>query len=184
MSLQKNISINVICIKWSRIAGVDYHLVVLHVWDEIFFLSNWNVCRTYGPLWCHEDITPKNQTLKSTGQLTNFLRHVVFVFKESKSGNAHTHSHTYTHMHSSIVLLHFHFICQISTWSSSSVTWPCRRLCAVRLVTTPGAPSRCSEPSVSPYAPTLSPTCCQGWWKWWVNMEKKFRSVSLSFREI
>eukprot|EP00066_Takifugu_rubripes_P017617 XP_011606883.1 PREDICTED: LOW QUALITY PROTEIN: protein furry homolog [Takifugu rubripes] len=41
--------------------------------------------RTYGPLWCHEDISPKNQTSKSTGQLTNFLRHVVSVFKESKS---------------------------------------------------------------------------------------------------
>uniref|UniRef100_A0A8C4HHX3 Furry homolog a (Drosophila) n=1 Tax=Dicentrarchus labrax TaxID=13489 RepID=A0A8C4HHX3_DICLA len=41
--------------------------------------------RAYGPLWCHEDISPKNQISKSTGQLTNFLRHVVSVFKESKS---------------------------------------------------------------------------------------------------
>ncbi|XP_041797379.1 protein furry homolog isoform X2 [Chelmon rostratus] len=41
--------------------------------------------RSYGPLWCHEDISPKNQISKSTGQLTNFLRHVVSVFKESKS---------------------------------------------------------------------------------------------------
>ncbi|KAM9853032.1 protein furry homolog [Aulostomus maculatus] len=41
--------------------------------------------RTCGPLWCHEDISPKNQISKSTGQLTNFLRHVVSVFKESKS---------------------------------------------------------------------------------------------------
>ncbi|KAM9318138.1 protein furry homolog isoform 2-T2 [Pholidichthys leucotaenia] len=41
--------------------------------------------RLYGPLWCHEDISPKNQISKSTGQLTNFLRHVVSVFKESKS---------------------------------------------------------------------------------------------------
>uniref|UniRef100_A0A8C9Z1K3 FRY microtubule binding protein n=1 Tax=Sander lucioperca TaxID=283035 RepID=A0A8C9Z1K3_SANLU len=38
-----------------------------------------------GPLWCHEDISAKNQISKSTGQLTNFLRHVVSVFKESKS---------------------------------------------------------------------------------------------------
>ncbi|XP_061916437.1 protein furry homolog isoform X4 [Entelurus aequoreus] len=38
---------------------------------------------SYGPLWCHEDISPKNQISKSTSQLTNFLRHVVSVFKES-----------------------------------------------------------------------------------------------------
>ncbi|XP_068601710.1 protein furry homolog [Brachionichthys hirsutus] len=41
--------------------------------------------RAYGPLWCHEDISPKSQISKSTGQLTNFLRHVVTVFKDSKS---------------------------------------------------------------------------------------------------
>ncbi|XP_054649136.1 protein furry homolog isoform X4 [Dunckerocampus dactyliophorus] len=35
------------------------------------------------PLWCHEDISPKNQMSRSTSQLTNFLRHVVSVFKES-----------------------------------------------------------------------------------------------------
>uniref|UniRef100_A0A8I3P415 FRY microtubule binding protein n=1 Tax=Canis lupus familiaris TaxID=9615 RepID=A0A8I3P415_CANLF len=42
--------------------------------------------RAFGPLWCHEDITPKNQNSKSAEQLTNFLRHVVSVFKDSKSG--------------------------------------------------------------------------------------------------
>lgn len=41
--------------------------------------------RAFGPLWCHEDITPKNQNSKSAEQLTNFLRHVVSVFKDSKS---------------------------------------------------------------------------------------------------
>ncbi|XP_030648105.1 protein furry homolog [Chanos chanos] len=41
--------------------------------------------RAFGPLWCHEDITPKNPNCKSSEQLTNFLRHVVSVFKESKS---------------------------------------------------------------------------------------------------
>uniref|UniRef100_A0A3Q2PC68 FRY microtubule binding protein n=1 Tax=Fundulus heteroclitus TaxID=8078 RepID=A0A3Q2PC68_FUNHE len=45
------------------------------------------ITRPYGPLWCHEDISPKNHISKSTGQLTNFLRHVVSVFKESKSDN-------------------------------------------------------------------------------------------------
>ncbi|TNN86582.1 Protein furry [Liparis tanakae] len=41
--------------------------------------------RAHGPLWCHEDISAKNYISKSTGQLTNFLRHVVCVFKDSKS---------------------------------------------------------------------------------------------------
>uniref|UniRef100_A0A3B5LR17 Furry homolog b (Drosophila) n=1 Tax=Xiphophorus couchianus TaxID=32473 RepID=A0A3B5LR17_9TELE len=41
--------------------------------------------RAFGPLWAHEDITPKNPNSKSTDQLSNFLRHVVSVFKESKS---------------------------------------------------------------------------------------------------
>ncbi|XP_030634018.1 protein furry homolog [Chanos chanos] len=41
--------------------------------------------RPYGPLWSHEDITPKNNSCKSSEQLTNFLRHVLSVFKESKS---------------------------------------------------------------------------------------------------
>ncbi|XP_018100157.1 FRY microtubule binding protein L homeolog isoform X3 [Xenopus laevis] len=42
--------------------------------------------RAFGPLWCHEDITPKNQNSRSADQLTNFLRHVVSVYKDSKSG--------------------------------------------------------------------------------------------------
>uniref|UniRef100_A0A3Q3E9D0 Furry homolog b (Drosophila) n=1 Tax=Labrus bergylta TaxID=56723 RepID=A0A3Q3E9D0_9LABR len=47
----------------------------------IEFLST----RAFGPLWVHEDITPKNPNSKSTDQLSNFLRHVISVFKESKS---------------------------------------------------------------------------------------------------
>uniref|UniRef100_A0A671YBB6 FRY microtubule binding protein n=1 Tax=Sparus aurata TaxID=8175 RepID=A0A671YBB6_SPAAU len=47
----------------------------------IEFLST----RAFGPLWVHEDITPKNPNSKSTEQLSNFLRHVISVFKESKS---------------------------------------------------------------------------------------------------
>uniref|UniRef100_A0A8C3CZ72 FRY microtubule binding protein n=1 Tax=Cairina moschata TaxID=8855 RepID=A0A8C3CZ72_CAIMO len=49
--------------------------------------------RAFGPLWCHEDITPKNQNTKSAEQLTNFLRHVVSVFKDSKSGSFHLEQH-------------------------------------------------------------------------------------------
>lgn len=44
--------------------------------------------RAIGPLWVHEDITPKNPNSKSTEQLSNFLRHVVSVLKESKSGQS------------------------------------------------------------------------------------------------
>ncbi|GAA6094814.1 protein furry homolog isoform X1, partial [Tachysurus ichikawai] len=44
--------------------------------------------RPFGPLWCHEDISPKNLHSKSTGQLTNLLHHVISVFKESKSGKS------------------------------------------------------------------------------------------------
>lgn len=43
--------------------------------------------RAFGPLWVHEDITPKSPNSKSTEQLSNFLRHVMSVFKESKSGD-------------------------------------------------------------------------------------------------
>uniref|UniRef100_A0A4W4FX37 Furry homolog b (Drosophila) n=1 Tax=Electrophorus electricus TaxID=8005 RepID=A0A4W4FX37_ELEEL len=44
-----------------------------------------SLLRAFGPLWSHEDITPKNPNSKSAEQLANFLRHVVSVFKESKS---------------------------------------------------------------------------------------------------
>uniref|UniRef100_A0A4W4HA29 Furry homolog a (Drosophila) n=1 Tax=Electrophorus electricus TaxID=8005 RepID=A0A4W4HA29_ELEEL len=50
--------------------------------------SGFSLCvffRPFGPLWCHEDITHKNQHSKSAEQLTNFLRHVISVFRESKS---------------------------------------------------------------------------------------------------
>ncbi|KAM8854468.1 protein furry homolog isoform 2-T2 [Synchiropus picturatus] len=53
--------------------------------DKTNKLIEFLTTRTYGPLWCHEDISPKNQHSKSTGQLTNFLRHVISVFKETKS---------------------------------------------------------------------------------------------------
>uniref|UniRef100_A0A7N6A681 Furry homolog b (Drosophila) n=1 Tax=Anabas testudineus TaxID=64144 RepID=A0A7N6A681_ANATE len=49
-------------------------------WSTVLLLL-----RAFGPLWVHEDITPKNPNSKSAEQLSNFLRHVVSVFKESKS---------------------------------------------------------------------------------------------------
>uniref|UniRef100_A0A8C6KUG6 FRY microtubule binding protein n=1 Tax=Nothobranchius furzeri TaxID=105023 RepID=A0A8C6KUG6_NOTFU len=53
--------------------------------EKVYKLIEFLTTRPHGPLWCHEDISPKNQISKSTEQLTNFLRHVVSVFKESKS---------------------------------------------------------------------------------------------------
>ncbi|XP_053470600.1 protein furry homolog-like isoform X1 [Ictalurus furcatus] len=42
--------------------------------------------RKRGPLWNHEDMSPKNTNIKSAEQLSVFLRHVVTVFKQSQSG--------------------------------------------------------------------------------------------------
>ncbi|KAJ8404719.1 hypothetical protein AAFF_G00335820 [Aldrovandia affinis] len=53
--------------------------------DKTSKLIEFLTTRAFGPLWCHEDISPKNQNSRSTEQLANFLRHVVSVFKESKS---------------------------------------------------------------------------------------------------
>ncbi|XP_023817886.1 protein furry homolog isoform X5 [Oryzias latipes] len=56
---------------------------------EFLSTSAWStvlsLLRAIGPLWAHEDITPKNPNSKSTEQLSNFLRHVISVFKESKT---------------------------------------------------------------------------------------------------
>lgn len=54
---------------------------VCSAWSTVLLLL-----RAIGPLWVHEDISPKNPNSKSTEQLSNFLRHVVSVLKESKSG--------------------------------------------------------------------------------------------------
>lgn len=43
-------------------------------------------CRKRGPLWNHEDVSPKNPNIKSADQLSAFVRHVVNVFKQSQSG--------------------------------------------------------------------------------------------------
>ncbi|XP_058853378.1 protein furry homolog-like isoform X4 [Acipenser ruthenus] len=42
--------------------------------------------RKRGPLWNHEDVSPKNPSIKSAEQLTVFLKHVVAVFKQTQSG--------------------------------------------------------------------------------------------------
>ncbi|XP_051954047.1 protein furry homolog-like isoform X7 [Xyrauchen texanus] len=43
--------------------------------------------RKRGPLWNHEDVSPKNPNIKSADQLSVFLRHVVNVFKQTPSGD-------------------------------------------------------------------------------------------------
>ncbi|XP_037830132.1 protein furry homolog-like isoform X4 [Kryptolebias marmoratus] len=42
--------------------------------------------RKRGPLWNHEDSSPKNPNIKSADQLSVFVRHVVAVFKQSQTG--------------------------------------------------------------------------------------------------
>uniref|UniRef100_A0A3Q0T083 Furry homolog, like n=1 Tax=Amphilophus citrinellus TaxID=61819 RepID=A0A3Q0T083_AMPCI len=42
--------------------------------------------RKRGPLWNHEDVSPKNSNIKSAEQLSAFVRHVVTVFKYSQTG--------------------------------------------------------------------------------------------------
>ncbi|XP_052391588.1 protein furry homolog-like isoform X2 [Carassius gibelio] len=42
--------------------------------------------RRRGPLWNHEDVSPKNPNIKSADHLSVFLRHVVNVFKQTPSG--------------------------------------------------------------------------------------------------
>ncbi|KAJ8280140.1 hypothetical protein GJAV_G00050980 [Gymnothorax javanicus] len=53
--------------------------------DKTSKLIEFLTARTFGPLWCHEDISLKNQNSRSAELLATFLRHVVSVFKESKS---------------------------------------------------------------------------------------------------
>lgn len=51
-------------------------------WNPLFFSK-----RKRGPLWNHEDVSPKNPNIKTAEQLTVFLKHVISIFKQSRSGN-------------------------------------------------------------------------------------------------
>ncbi|XP_069049817.1 protein furry homolog-like isoform X4 [Lepisosteus oculatus] len=55
--------------------------------EKIKALIDFITSRKRGPLWNHEDVSPKNPNIKSADQLTVFLRHVVAVFKQSQPGN-------------------------------------------------------------------------------------------------
>ncbi|XP_029563432.1 protein furry homolog-like isoform X15 [Salmo trutta] len=54
--------------------------------EKVKALIEFVTSRKRGPLWNHEDVSPKNPNIKSADQLCVFLRHVVAVFKQSQSG--------------------------------------------------------------------------------------------------
>ncbi|KAL4635429.1 hypothetical protein GN956_G14687 [Arapaima gigas] len=54
--------------------------------EKIKSLVEFVTSRKRGPLWNHEDVSPKNPNIKSADQLTVFLRYVVTVFKQFLSG--------------------------------------------------------------------------------------------------
>ncbi|MGH0127200.1 UNVERIFIED_CONTAM: hypothetical protein FKN15_051317 [Acipenser sinensis] len=54
--------------------------------EKVKALIEFITSRKRGPLWNHEDVSPKNPSIKSAEQLTVFLKHVVAVFKQTQSG--------------------------------------------------------------------------------------------------
>ncbi|XP_044217859.1 protein furry homolog-like isoform X6 [Thunnus albacares] len=54
--------------------------------EKVKSLIEFITSRKRGPLWNHEDVSPKNPNIKSADQLSVFVRHVVTVFKHSQSG--------------------------------------------------------------------------------------------------
>ncbi|XP_029110639.1 protein furry homolog-like isoform X1 [Scleropages formosus] len=54
--------------------------------DKVKSLIEFITSRKRGPLWNHEDVSPKNPSIKSADHLTVFLRYVVTVFKQFHSG--------------------------------------------------------------------------------------------------
>ncbi|XP_075901775.1 protein furry homolog-like isoform X4 [Nelusetta ayraudi] len=54
--------------------------------EKVKALIEFITSRKRGPLWNHEDVSPKNPNIKSAEQLSGFVRHVVTVFKQSQQG--------------------------------------------------------------------------------------------------
>nr|XP_033801710.1 protein furry homolog-like isoform X6 [Geotrypetes seraphini] len=54
--------------------------------EKVKTLMEFITSRKRGPLWNHEDVSAKNPSIKSADQLTAFLKHVVTVFKLSRTG--------------------------------------------------------------------------------------------------
>uniref|UniRef100_A0A4W5KNU9 FRY like transcription coactivator n=1 Tax=Hucho hucho TaxID=62062 RepID=A0A4W5KNU9_9TELE len=60
--------------------------VTAEQYEKVKALIEFVTARKRGPMWNHEDVSPKNPNIKSADQLSVFLRHVVTVFKQSQSG--------------------------------------------------------------------------------------------------
>ncbi|XP_069487793.1 protein furry homolog-like isoform X2 [Ambystoma mexicanum] len=54
--------------------------------EKVKTLMEFITSRKRGPLWNHEDVSAKNPSIKSAEQLSIFLKHVISVFKQSRSG--------------------------------------------------------------------------------------------------
>ncbi|XP_041054324.1 protein furry homolog-like isoform X1 [Carcharodon carcharias] len=54
--------------------------------EKVKTLIEFITTRKRGPLWNHEDVSPKNPNIKTAEQLTVFLKHVISIFKQSRSG--------------------------------------------------------------------------------------------------
>ncbi|XP_057696254.1 protein furry homolog-like isoform X2 [Corythoichthys intestinalis] len=54
--------------------------------EKVKALIDFITSRKRGPLWNHEDVSPKNPNIKSAEQLSPFVRHVMTVFKLSQPG--------------------------------------------------------------------------------------------------
>ncbi|XP_069780798.1 protein furry homolog-like [Narcine bancroftii] len=54
--------------------------------EKVKALIEFITTRKRGPLWNHEDVSPKNPNIKTAEQLTVFLKHVMSIFKQSRSG--------------------------------------------------------------------------------------------------
>lgn len=54
--------------------------------EKIKALIEFITSRKRGPLWNHEDVSPKNPNIKSADHLSVFVRHVMNVFKHSPTG--------------------------------------------------------------------------------------------------
>ncbi|GCC24685.1 hypothetical protein chiPu_0003087 [Chiloscyllium punctatum] len=54
--------------------------------EKVKTLIEFITTRKRGPLWNHEDVSPKNPNIKTAEQLTVFLKHVISIFKQQRSG--------------------------------------------------------------------------------------------------
>lgn len=103
-------------------------------------------CRKRGPLWNHEDVSPKNPNIKSAEQLSVFVRHVVNIFRQSQTGSLSTPDPLWVLVCFGLDLeLSLCSFLQISNWTRCWVKWLWEQLYPALLVTMPAAPFRFSE---------------------------------------